>query len=91
MASALSPLFLSGCSAFLNIFFYDDYYMIQKQHTLIDIYDKINRVYDGGARLSWIPFKAWNTPNGSELPLPGATGQDIKYNTIFRGSAWTGS
>lgn len=46
---ATSLVFVGVLSA-LNLFFYDDYYMYEREKALADIYQQVNRIYDGDVK-----------------------------------------
>ncbi|MDP4109294.1 MAG: HAMP domain-containing sensor histidine kinase [Bacillota bacterium] len=89
-SSVKTKLFLAICLiavvfisvfSFLNLFFYDDYYIFSKKNTLADIYHKVNSIYDGDIGNIASELLRMEYVYGVRISI--RNGDEIKYNTIF--------
>lgn len=68
---------------FLNIFFYDDYYLYERRGALADIYRSVSAQYDGTVDDMADQLEQLENATGVRLSIL-ASGGEIKYDSIFR-------
>ncbi|MGE4549246.1 MAG: ATP-binding protein [Intestinibacillus sp.] len=68
---------------FLNVFFYDDYYLYERRGALADIYHSVNAQYDGTVDDISDRLELLENTTGVRLSILAAGGE-IKYDSIFR-------
>ncbi|MBC8535679.1 sensor histidine kinase [Feifania hominis] len=85
LAIGVIAVIFVGLLSALNLAFYDDYYLFQKQHVLIDIYEQVRDAYTGDVEQISDLLSEMENHYGVRMTIdrPVEDGWEPVYNSIF--------